>query len=231
MGMTQTHEEPAAPAWGESKITLAQANEFAQRVTSLAADREIVARNLFMFPPELKTRGLFFEGLSRVVAESKGPTAMANLQAVAGLTQRTTAFRAYPHRDFYRLYYLASRLLYPSARLAESTRLTARTFFPIFRNSLLGRTMSALMGDRPSTLLPLLAKSYNLSVEGNDHKAELKSDHELLWTCEVEPIDWYTETFSGIVEGAMPANTPVQIRVEERAIAGTRARYQFRLTW
>src|SRR5690348_11654803 len=116
MGMSQTHAEPAQPAWGESKITLAQANEFAQHVTSLAADRDIVARNLLVFPPEQKVRGLFFEGLARVVAESKGPAAMANLQAVAGLTQRTTAFRAYPQRDFYRLYYLASRLLYPSAR-------------------------------------------------------------------------------------------------------------------
>ena len=61
------------------------------------------------------------------------------------------------------------------------------------------------MGDRPTTILPLLARAYNVSVEGNDHKAEVVGDYALVWRCDVEPVEWYTDTFQGIVEGSMPA--------------------------
>jgi uncharacterized protein (TIGR02265 family) len=229
-----TIEPPAAAdgaVWGESKITVAQAQEFARAVTPVRADQETVARNLLAVPTMIRVRGVFFEGLSRIVGESQGRAAMAALVARAGVASKTTAFRAYPHRDFYKLYYLAARLLYPTAPMADALRQTARTFFPIFKSSLLGRTMSALMGDRPSTILPLLARAYNLSVEGNQHMPELSSERLLVWRCEVEPVEWYVETFAGIVEGAMPADAQVRIRVEERAAAGNLARYRFRIDW
>ncbi|MGZ3443846.1 MAG: DUF2378 family protein [Polyangia bacterium] len=223
-------EEPGA-AWGDSKITVAQANEFAKSVTPMRADQETVARNLLLFPSTIKVRGIFFEGLSRIVGEAQGPNAMAGLLARAGIGGKTTAFRAYPHRDFYKLYYLAARLLYPGTALGTALRNVARTFFPIFKSSLLGRTMSALMGDRPTTILPLLARAYNVSVEGNDHKAELVGERTLEWRCDVEPVEWYTDTFQGIVEGSMSADVPVKIRVEERGTAGALARYRFRIDW
>jgi uncharacterized protein (TIGR02265 family) len=230
--MPTTERSADAPeAWGEAKITVAQANGFARQVTTVRADQDTVARNLLLFPATIKVRGIFFEGVSRIVAESQGPSAMAALVARAGIAAKTTAFRAYPHRDFYKLYYLAARLLYPRAPLAEGLRATARTFFPIFKSSLLGRTMSALMGDRPTTILPLLARAYNVSVEGNDHKAELVGPSSLVWRCEVEPVEWYTDTFQGIVEGSMPADVKVRFAVEERAAAGGLARYRFRIDW
>jgi len=219
------------PTWGEAKITVAQANEFAKSVTPVRGEQETVARNLLVFPSTIKVRGIFFEGLSRIVAESQGPDAMAGLVARAGIAAKTTAFRAYPHRDFYKLYYLAARLLYPTAPLPEGLRNTARTFFPIFKSSMLGRTMSALMGDRPTTILPLLARAYNVSVEGNDHKAELVGRSSLVWSCDVEPVEWYTETFQGIIEGSMPADVKVRVTVDERGTAGALARYRFRIDW
>ncbi len=223
--------EPTAAQWGESKITVAQANEFARVVTPVRADQDTVARNLLLFPPTIKVRGIFFEGVSRIVAESQGPNAIAGLVARAAIAPKTTAFRAYPHRDFYKLYYLAARLLHPTAPLGEALRNTARTFFPIFKSSMLGRTMSALMGDRPTTILPLLARAYNVSVEGNDHKAELVGASTLVWRCDVEPVEWYVDTFTGIVEGSMPTDVRVRIAVEERATAGALARYRFRIDW
>ena len=226
----RTVDAPPA-SWGEAKITVAQANEFARSVTPVRGEQETVARNLLLFPSAIKVRGIFFEGVARVVAESQGPGAMAGLVAKAGIAAKTTAFRAYPHRDFYKLYYLAARLLYPTAPLFEGLRNTARTFFPIFKSSMLGRTMSALMGDRPTTILPLLARAYNVSVEGNDHKAELAGKTTLTWRCDVEPVEWYTETFAGIIEGSMPADVKVRIAVEERATAGALARYRFRIDW
>lgn len=229
---TMTKPAEAGDAvWSDAKITVQQANGFAQQVTPVRADQEIVARNLLLFPSQIKVRGIFFEGLSRVVGEARGPDAMGELLARAGVSARTTAFRAYPHRDFYKLYYLAARLLYPNARMPEALRRVARTFFPIFKNSLVGRTMSALMGDRPTTILPLLARAYNVSVEGNDHKAELDGERSLVWRCEVEPAEWYPDTFAGIVEGAMPADVAPRVHVEERAAAAGLARYRFRIDW
>ena len=228
-----TPPEATAPSavWCDSKITVAQANEFAKSVTPMKGDQEAVARNLLLFPSTIKVRGIFFEGVSRIVAESKGRDAMAELAAQAGVAPKITAFRAYPHRDFYKLYYLAARLLHPATPMSQALRATARTFFPIFKSSLLGRTMSALMGDRPTTILPLLARAYNVSVEGNDHKAELTGDRALTWRCDVEPVDWYTDTVAGIVEGSMPADVKVRIAVEERGTAGALARYRFAISW
>jgi uncharacterized protein (TIGR02265 family) len=223
--------EGADASWNDAQITVSQSNQFALQVTTLRADQEIIARNLLLFPSQIRVRGIFFEGLSRLVAEQKGPGAMAELLTRAGVSNKTTAFRAYPHRDFYKLYYLTARLLHPTERMGEALRLVARTFFPIFKNSLVGRTMSALMGDRPTTLLPLLARAYNVSVEGNDHHTEVVGERSLAWRCEVEPVEWYTETFSGIVEGAMPPELAARIHVEERAPAATMARYRFRIDW
>lgn len=226
--------ERGAPetAWGEQKITPAQAAEFAREVTPVRADQEVIARNLAGFPTHLKVRGVFFEGLARVVGAAKGPTAMAGLLQRAGVSDKTTAFRSYPQRDFYKLYYLAARLLYPTAPMVESARLVSRTFFPIFRSSLLGRTMSALMGDRPATILPLLARAYNLSAEGNEHDAELAGQRAALWRAQSEAVEWFEATFGGIIEGAMPADVTARIRLEERAPAAPgMARYRFRIEW
>jgi uncharacterized protein (TIGR02265 family) len=229
--LTNQALKSASLAWGDDKIDLAQANAFARLVTSNPAEQADVARNLATFPAEIRVRGLFFEGLARVVQIQQGPTAMATLAERAGVPLKTTAFRSYPHRDFYRLYYLAARLLHPTLPLSESLRLVARTFFPIFQTSLLGRTMSALMGEQPSKLLPLLARAYNLSVEGNHHEASLRGARELLWSCEVEPVEWYIATFSGIIEGAMPEGTTARVAVEERTKSPGGVRYRFRITW
>jgi uncharacterized protein (TIGR02265 family) len=220
-----------AAAWGDDKLAPGQAADFAREVTRAPAEQEIVARSLATFPSEIRVRGLFFEGLSRVVGQLQGATAMDTLMQRAGLAGKVTAFRSYPHRDFYRLYYLTAALLHPSASLPDGLRLTARTFFPIFQNSLVGRTMTALMGDQPSTLLPLLARAYNISVEGNEHRAELRGPREIGWSCTVEPVEWYASTFAGIVEGAMPQGCAAQLTVEDRAATGGRARYRFRITW
>jgi hypothetical protein len=91
--------------------------------------------------------------------------------------------------------------------------------------------MSALMGDRPQTILPLLARAYNVSVEGNNHEVVLTSDRSLVWRCDVEPVEWYLETFTGIVEGSMPADVRLKVTVEERGVAGALARYRLRLDW
>lgn len=228
---TRSSDEPLSTSWGEGPIDAAQAQQFAQSVTGDIGDQETIARNLLTFPPQIHVRGIFFEGLARILASAGDATAMAETLERAGVTVKTTAFRVYPHRDFYKLYYLAARLLYPGEAMPQSLRLVAATFFPIFKNSLLGRTMSALMGDRPATVLPMLAKAYNMSVAGNDHRVELDGDDALVWSCEVEPVEWYPDTFVGIIEGTMPARYTARVTTEERVLMPSAAHYRFRISW
>jgi uncharacterized protein (TIGR02265 family) len=229
--MPMSVAEQYETTWNDARITADQAKEFARKVTPNSEHQEIVARDLLVFPPTMKVRGVFFEGLSRVVAGAEGLLSTRALLANAGVTGKVTAFAAYPHRDFYKLYYLAAPLLHPRQPLPVALHDTARMFFPIFKSSLLGRTMSALMGTRPATILPLLAKAYNHSVEGNVHRAELVGERALRWHCDVEPVEWYVDIFTGIIEGAMPPDVRVKVAVEERGTSGALASYRFSIAW
>lgn len=223
----------ATTSWGNQPIVLKQAQEYAARVTSTPAEQAIIAKNLAAFSPEIQVRGVFFEGLARIVKKSKGEAAFAQLQRSSGVPEHVIAFRHYAHRDFYKFYYLASRLLYPTETFSRALRLTARNFFPIFRDSLLGKTMNALMGDKPRTILPLLARAYNLSVTGNEHTSELVGESEIAWGCRVEPVEWYEQTFSGIVEGTVPQgeNVALQVRMLSKSLRAGAVDYRFQITW
>ncbi len=228
-------EEPeiAHTSWGSRVISVAQAQEFAARVTSIPSEQAIVARNLATMSPEIQVRGVFFEGLARVVQQARSDAAAQQLQRKAGIPEHAIPFRHYAHRDFYKLYYLTAHLLHPSEKLAPALRIISRTFFPIFRNSLLGKTMGALMGEKPRTILPLLARAYNLSVTGNEHTSELIGEREIAWKCRVEPVDWYEQTFAGIIEGTAAegeAERP-RVRMLSKALRGGAAEYQFQITW
>jgi uncharacterized protein (TIGR02265 family) len=233
-GMVGNSKAAAADAPAPAIDALAEAASFAAKVTSSPREQGVIARNLVMFPPETLVRGVFFEGLSRIITQSKGAAALAELQRAAGVSRQIVAFRHYPHRDFYRLYYLASRALHPSQPLPTALRLVGRTFFPIFRSSMLGKTMSAFMGNESRTILPLLAKAYSLSVSGNDHASELVDDHNLEWTCRVEGVEWYEETFAGIIEGTAPdgvSPTSLKVKTLAKSTDGAFTRYRFKITW
>lgn len=233
MAMAAASSHEAELGWGTRPITPQQANEFAVKVPASAREQVIIARNLVAYPPSIAVRGVFFEGMARLVTEARGPGAINALRKKAGLPEQATAFRQYPHRDFYKLYYLAAPLLHPGGSFTQALRRTARTFFPIFRNSLLGRTMGAFMGDEPRTILPLLAKAYNLSVAGNEHSSELVADRQVRWRCRVEPVEWYEETFAGIVEGtaADPTRAGLTVRMVSKKLRDGAMDYEFDIGW
>jgi len=192
----------------------------AARVAPAPGDQAAIVRNLTTFPPIVLVRGVFFEGLGRVVAGTRSAALWGDLVRAAGAPEQAIPFRQYPHADFYRLYYLAARVLYPGEPFPKALRRTAREFFPIFRNSMLGKTMTAFMGSEPQTILPLLAKAYNLSVAGNHHVCELvggPTGTKVSWRCAVEPVEWYEETFAGIVEGAAPPGRTLKVTPTARS--------------
>lgn len=231
--MNATPTDSPGTNWSDQPISPATAAEFAASVAASAIDRAAIAQNLLDFPVDIKVRGVFFDGLCRIVAAQQGEEALAALRVRAGVPARLVSFEQYEHRDFYKLYYHAARLLHSSAPFPSALRQVAQTFFPIFRSSFLGKTMAALMGEKPKTLLPLLAKAYNISVQGNEHQAVLDGDRRLVWRCTVEPVEWYEETFRGIVEGAVPAETrtTLQITTTQRQRAAGRANYTFAIRW
>jgi uncharacterized protein (TIGR02265 family) len=210
-----------------------EAAALAARATPSSRDQAAIVANLAGFPTTALVRGIFFEGLGRVVTATRSAATWADLVRAAGAPPQPVAFRQYPHVDFYRLYYLAAPVLRPNVPFGEALRLTAREFFPIFRNSMLGRTMTAFMGSEPVTILPLVAKAYNVSVTGNEHATELSGDRRVVWRCSVEPVEWYEQTFTGIVEGAAPPGTALKVAAVSKSPKAARGLDErvFEITW
>jgi uncharacterized protein (TIGR02265 family) len=202
-----------------------------QAFRDMPAEARVVDQNLAQFPDVVRCRGVFFTGLTRIAEKARGPAALARLLARAECGANHLAFKWYPHADFYRLYYLAARELYPKLPFAEALREVAQTFFPIFRESLLGKTLTAFMGKEPPEVLPLLAKAYDISIEGNRHELKSLSGHEAIWTATVEPVVWYPATFEGIVRGALPSCRTLEFEHAAPASEGPLTTYVFRLHW
>lgn len=222
-----------ADEWGDGPITRERADAFASRVPGVTlSERAAVAHDLAAFPIECRVRGVFFEGLSRVVTKAKSTT-MNDLFAIAGVSPRKVAFSLYPHRDFYRLFFLAARALHPAVPLADGMGQVAKTFYPIFRESMVGRTMSAFIGSDPKSLLARLADAYKLSVPWNEHAIEVTSPREVLWTCRVEPTTYYRQIFTGIVSGAIEAHGADAVRIDalRSNIERSAGNHLFRISW
>ncbi len=221
-------------AWGEGPITRAQAEAYAHRVPGASAtERATIAEDLAAFPIEARVRGVFFEGLSRVVTkDARGPS-MKDLFAISGVSPRKLAFSLYPLRDLYRMYFLAARSLHGRSSLAESLESMAHSFYPIFRQSMLGKTMSIFIGSDPKTLLARLADAYNLSVPWNEHTVASSGDREMTWRCKVEPSTYYRSIFTGIVSGAASSHDVVSVSIEEvsASLEGSVATHVFRISW
>jgi uncharacterized protein (TIGR02265 family) len=202
-----------------------------RRVASSETERAVVSANLSQFPARVKSRGLFVQGLASLVSARLSSAAVAPLYAAAGLSERIVAFKLYPHVDFYKLYYLAAVAMERAVPLPVALRRTARRFFPIFSESAFGKTMSALMGQEPATILPLLAKAYNVSVDNNSHDVRLDGPRRAIWHAHTEAVEWYEETFSGIVEGAMPSGQSIEVRLDQKTMLGDMQRQTFTIRW
>jgi uncharacterized protein (TIGR02265 family) len=221
----------AAEIWPSGPITIRQAEKFAAAVTPNARDRAIIAKNLVDLPHELLIRGFFFDGLCQIVAKTRDDATLKRLQRTAGVPERITPFSQYMVRDFYKLYYHAAGLLHGELPFAQAIRRVTQTFFPIFKMSMVGKTLAAFMGSTPEAIIPVVNKAYNVSVSGNEHTLTSVKKGEVVWACKVEPVVWYPESFQGIVEGALPAGQSIQVETLEKKEEGRLMRYVFRITW
>src|SRR5262245_38715191 len=109
---------------------------FAASIGLEGGELEQAARNLATFPDTIQCRGVFFLGLSRLLEKKIGPSGVAEQFARANLDARTFAFKSYPHHDFYKLYYVTAKKLLPGRPFDQALGEIAKTFFPIFRESI-----------------------------------------------------------------------------------------------
>jgi uncharacterized protein (TIGR02265 family) len=225
--------KPVGEAWGSAPITLEQAERFAGLVEASAAERAALTKMYLNFPPHIQTRGVFFAGVGRVVAKRAGPAAWPEALARVGAPARFFPFNYYPHRDMYKVHAVVSNVLAPEGPLERGMYAMGRLLYPIFRDSLLGRTMSAFAGDEPKTLLRLLCEAYRLSVDDNEHHVAFDEGPEAVWRCRVEPAPWYPAIFRGIVEGTAASHgvRHVDVSTLDQKEERTFFRFAFRIRW
>jgi uncharacterized protein (TIGR02265 family) len=220
-------------AWGESVITAEQADRFAGTVIATPGERVELAKMYLHFPPQLRARGLYFVGVGRAVAKRAGAPAWQEVLARVGAPRRFFPFNYYPHRDLYKIHAMTANLLVPQGPLDRGLLEVGRLLYPIYRESLVGRTMSALAGNDPKTLLRILCESYRLSVDGNEHELSFDEGSAGVWRCRVEPSPWYPSIFRGIVEGTTASHGVAGVEIETLEYKDELSffRYAFRICW
>ncbi len=220
--------------WGLRAIDKNEVEAFAAELPLSVADQRGIVSTLLHFPSECQVRGMFFDGLVNVIKrKQEGPLA-DQLMAHAGVKGRVIPFALLPHRDFYKLYFMAAPVLYPSLPLEQSMERIAETFYPVFRDSMVGRTLSAMMGKDPRKVLERLVDAYTMSVQDNQHSVRMAGEHAMLWECRVEPSPFYADTFRGIVLGTLKSHGVLGGRVEtvSRVADGLEhTRWVFRISW
>src|SRR5690606_3728275 len=90
----------------------------------------------------------------------------------------------------------------------------AETFYPELKDSMVGRTLSAMMGSDPGRVLERLVDAYNMSVQDNEHAVRATGPRSMLWECRVEPSPFYGDTFRGIVQGTLRSHGATGVRID-----------------
>ena len=162
--------------WGGGTITFDAAERFAARVPVTPAERGRIARTLYDFPMECQVRGMFFQGLVDTVTRTADRTVCDRLLTESGVHTRFIPFVLMPHRDFYKLYFLAAATLFPRMPLEHGFERIAEDFYPTFKDSMVGRTLSAFIGKDPFTVLDRLAQAAHKSVMSPEVRERMSGD-------------------------------------------------------
>ncbi|MEM7606520.1 MAG: TIGR02265 family protein [Myxococcota bacterium] len=196
-------------------------------------ERDSVLQTLRHFPVRCRSRGMFASGVLKSVERVCGASVAAEVQRQSGYPRRITSFTLYPHVTFYRLFYASASLMFPTQSLGEGMQSVAETFYPIFSESLAGRTMKALLGRTPEAVLARFVDAYRIATPWNEHAVEFVGTQAARWKCMVEPCDFYEYTFAGICTGMVRAATGVvpTFEVVERSRATNHQRLEMMIRW
>lgn len=219
--------------WGRGVVSAGDVETFARRIDVPSSERSVISRTLLEFPDDVLVRGMFFDGLVKAIRAQCGAEVCARIVAEAEIPRSTHSFALYPHRDFYKLFFYSVPILHRGLSLPDGMQRIAETFYPVFRESMIGRTMAVLMGSDPMGILTRLAEAYGVSVQGNRHAVESTGARSALWRATVEPTSVYPAIFRGIVIGTMRSHdAPIPtITARGSAPEGTKQRWELELRW
>lgn len=203
---------------------------YAGKLNLTASDREKIVRCLGSFPAACKSRGMFFEGVLDAVKRMNGEAAARAVIEDADIKYRITNFGLFPHRDFYKIFYRAARLIHPRSSISDAMHQIAQSFYPaMFAESLAGKTMAVLLGKDPVQVLGRLVDAYKIAVPWNEHVCERSDRGTFVWRCKVEPCPFYARTLEGIATGMVETVTGRTPRFEtiEHSVAESEQRFVF----
>lgn len=207
--------------------------QYLDAVQAKGDDREQIRRCLTKFPTSIRSRGLFFEGVSNVLKKRKGESFAREVLARSGIDYRITHFGFHPHRDFYRLYFATALAVYPGQPLSRGLERVAEDFYPLmFAQSLAGKTLSLLLTKDPVNVLSRFVEAYRIAVDGNQHEFTPNPNGVHRWVCTVEPYEMYPTVFQGIARGMLrtAADAEPTVRVVSADTSGSHHRYEFAIT-
>jgi uncharacterized protein (TIGR02265 family) len=204
------------------------ARSFAERQGFREPERSVVINTLTHFPDECQSRGLFFLGLMDQLHRARGPQAHRLVEEL-GLPTRVQNFGFVQHRDFYKLFFTAARLLHPGRSLEAGMEAIAESFYPVFSTSLAGRTLAAMLSRDPSSVLSRFVDAYRIACPWNEHAFEPSPSGAHRWRCRVEPCDYYPRIIQGICRGMVRGVTGHEpsFLVLSRAVSPREHRYVF----
>ena len=84
--------------------------------------------------------------------------------SVTGMGERYVGFKTYPLLDYLTLVEQAAVKLHPSVPTREGVRRLGRSVYPRFVETLVGKTMFAIAGNRFDDIIPLASKAYSVSI-------------------------------------------------------------------
>ena len=209
-------------------------DEFANFLELFGTDRDRICTTLANFPDECRSRGMFATGVLDAVVRKCGQPIADGIQARAGYPAHITSFVLYPHLDFYRLFYASAVAMYPELPVGEAMRAIAESFYPIFSETLVGRTMGALIGKTPEVVLRRFVEAYKIATPWNEHAIVAgSSKNGIVWKCMVEPCHFYPDTFAGICTGMVRTVTGItpEFTVLSRDPASDHQRLSFQIRW
>ena len=215
-------------------MNISEIEDFADVLHLRGDDRDRIVTTLANFPEACASRGMFATGVLEAVARTCGQYVADGIRERAGYPANITSFVLYPHLDFYRLFYASAVAMYPDEAMGVGMRRIAESFYPIFSETLVGRTMGALIGKTPEVVLRRFVEAYKIATPWNEHVISSGTvANGVLWKCKVEPCHFYPDTFAGICTGMVRAVTGItpQFAVLSREPARDHQRLTFQIRW
>lgn len=195
--------------------TATAAREYRDLVWSAPFDLEAYINAI---PAKGALKGMFFRDIEAQL--QKNGKSMPN-------AANYTAFKDYPLRDYMRVCYDTSRILFPGASPREGLRRLGWSIYDTFTRSMVGKVMIGVLNNNLVSIMKTMNKAASVGMNtGYIETLEAKEGMAVLFLRDV----YFIDTFQvGVLEGCLKATNKVDGKVRIHAVELTEAYLQ--VTW